>query len=60
MSYYNICPHCGAFLDPGERCDCETETKEEPKKAYKQRADERTRRQHHNERGRQWQALNLN
>lgn len=17
------CPHCGAFLDPGERCDCQ-------------------------------------
>ena len=22
MSYYNVCPHCGANLDPGERCDC--------------------------------------
>ena len=22
MSYYNICPDCGARLDPGERCDC--------------------------------------
>lgn len=21
--YYYICPYCGAFLDPGERCDCE-------------------------------------
>lgn len=19
----NICPDCGAYLDPGERCDCE-------------------------------------
>lgn len=19
---YNICPYCGAHLDPGERCDC--------------------------------------
>lgn len=23
MSYYSICPICGACLDPGERCDCE-------------------------------------
>lgn len=22
MSYFRICPHCGANLDPGERCDC--------------------------------------
>lgn len=22
MSYYRICPCCGAHLDPGERCDC--------------------------------------
>lgn len=22
MSYYKTCPHCGAHLDPGERCDC--------------------------------------
>ena len=22
MSYYKICPHCGAHLDPGEVCDC--------------------------------------
>lgn len=21
--YFNICPRCGAHLDPGERCDCE-------------------------------------
>lgn len=20
--YYNVCPCCGANLDPGERCDC--------------------------------------
>lgn len=23
MPYYNICPHCGSHLDPGERCDCQ-------------------------------------
>ena len=22
MAYYRTCPHCGANLDPGERCDC--------------------------------------
>lgn len=22
--YFTICSHCGAHLDPGERCDCET------------------------------------
>ncbi len=22
MAYYWTCPHCGANLDPGERCDC--------------------------------------
>lgn len=22
MSYYRICPNCGAALDPGELCDC--------------------------------------
>ena len=21
--YYDICPDCGAHLDPGEHCDCE-------------------------------------
>lgn len=21
--YYDICPDCGAHLDPGEKCDCE-------------------------------------
>lgn len=26
MSYYRICPICGAALDPGERCsNCQTE-----------------------------------
>lgn len=25
MAYYNVCPLCGANLDPGEKCDCEDE-----------------------------------
>jgi len=25
MSYYRVCPRCGAHLDPGEVCDCQTE-----------------------------------
>jgi hypothetical protein len=25
MAYYRVCPKCGSFLDPGERCDCEEE-----------------------------------
>ena len=26
MSYYKTCPHCGAHLDPGEKCDCQRGT----------------------------------
>ena len=25
MSYYRVCENCGAYLDPGEHCDCENE-----------------------------------
>lgn len=32
--YYKICESCGAVLDPGEKCDCETrETITEPEQA---------------------------
>lgn len=24
MPFYNVCPKCGAHLDPGEKCECET------------------------------------
>lgn len=29
MSYYRICPECGAALDPGEVCDCRTSKAEQ-------------------------------
>lgn len=35
MAFYNVCPKCGAHLDPGELCDCE-ETAEKEKKAREQ------------------------
>lgn len=25
MAYYHVCPKCGCNLDPGEKCDCESE-----------------------------------
>ncbi len=28
MAYYQVCPECGANLDPGERCDCRDEKRE--------------------------------
>ena len=24
MAYYHTCPDCGANLEPGEKCDCQT------------------------------------
>lgn len=45
MSYYKICPDCGAALDPGEKCTCSapapsygnlpTETESGPQNACK-------------------------
>ena len=28
MPYYDTCPDCGANLDPGEKCDCKCDKKE--------------------------------
>lgn len=28
MAFYHTCPLCGCNLDPGERCDCESEAAE--------------------------------
>lgn len=25
MSFFKVCPHCGAALDPCEVCDCQNE-----------------------------------
>lgn len=33
MSYYKACPHCGAHLDPGERCDCIESLRDQAKDA---------------------------
>ena len=27
MSFYRVCPSCGANLDPGEACDCQDKAK---------------------------------
>lgn len=29
MAFYNICSKCGAHLDPGEPCDCESKQEEQ-------------------------------
>lgn len=29
MAYCNECPYCGAYLDPGEHCNCKEEVAEE-------------------------------
>lgn len=31
MSFYNVCPKCGAHLDPAERCECENAEQEQEK-----------------------------
>ena len=28
--YYKTCPHCGAHLDPAERCDCRAKRETAP------------------------------
>ena len=38
MSYYRTCPSCGAALDPGERCDCQSRTESEARKGKEKAA----------------------
>lgn len=40
MSYYRTCPHCGANLDPGERCDCRPALQAEARSLFSQLTDE--------------------
>lgn len=43
MAFYNTCPLCGATLDPGERCDCESEQEKRSESfAHKIRLDRGT------------------
>ena len=37
--YDNQCKNCGAYLDPGERCDCQSESKDKPREETKERGD---------------------
>ena len=37
MPYYKICEKCGATLDPGEKCTCEREYREEQEEKELQR-----------------------
>lgn len=50
MSYYRVCPHCGAHLDPGESCDCTiTQVCTEARAAFPERFTGRTDREIVNE-----------
>lgn len=37
MAYYRTCPLCGSNNDPGEACDCRTETKKEAAPLHRER-----------------------
>lgn len=39
MAFYNVCPYCGANLDPGERCDCKEQQGERQQAAEKAKED---------------------
>lgn len=37
--YARICPECGCYLDPGEKCDCAEEREKEQERIRKRRND---------------------
>lgn len=37
MSYFRVCPNCGAHLDPGEVCDCLSDTVQEAQNLFPER-----------------------
>lgn len=40
--YFRICPVCGCYLDPGEKCECETKQEaHEPEEDFSQRMAKR-------------------
>lgn len=45
MSWYKECEHCGATLDPGERCDCAAEFLGSTKKESDRKSDTLTQKQ---------------
>lgn len=42
--YYQTCSRCGANLDPGEKCDCRDERREESIKAIYYRPKDKRKR----------------
>ncbi len=43
MAYYRVCPRCGANLDPGEPCDCESRKERKAIKAVVRGGERRER-----------------
>lgn len=39
MAMYRECPYCGAFLDPGETCDCRDEEMKRQQRVRKRQAE---------------------
>lgn len=49
MAYYHTCPHCGANLDPGENCDCNSNEYIKPSETKKEESNN-VRNQNHSSR----------